>query len=76
MPIMPPMSHRDTQESSAFYRLSEAARLLGVNVDTLRRWVDAGKVLSWRTPGGERRIPVDEVTRLLSVAKPTAEDAS
>lgn len=45
-------------------RLGEAAARIGVSVDTLRRWVDAGKVSSWRTPGGERRIAEAEVERL------------
>lgn len=38
----------------ASYRLGDAASALGVSVDTLRRWVDAGKVPSSRTAGGQR----------------------
>ena len=38
------------------YRLGEAAAVLGVSVDTLRRWVDAGKVAGVRTAGGQRVI--------------------
>ncbi|MFP5317661.1 MAG: molybdopterin-binding protein [Acidimicrobiia bacterium] len=38
----------------ASYRLGDAAAALGVSVDTLRRWVDAGKVPSSRTSGGQR----------------------
>lgn len=38
------------------YRLGEAAAVLGVSVDTLRRWVDAGKVTAERTTGGQRMV--------------------
>lgn len=33
------------------YRIAEAAELLGVSDDTLRRWVEAGRVASTRTDG-------------------------
>lgn len=42
----------------------DAARLLGVNIATVRRWVRDGKIESVRLPGGQIRIPVDELARL------------
>ena len=33
------------------YRIAEAAELLGVSDDTLRRWVEAGRVASTQTDG-------------------------
>ena len=42
-------------------RISEAARILGVSVDTLRRWEAAGKIEVERTPGGHRRYEVDQI---------------
>lgn len=38
------------------YRLGQAARLLGVSVDTVRRHADAGRLGSTRTTGGHRVI--------------------
>ena len=33
------------------YRIAEAAELLGVSDDTMRRWVEAGRVASTKTDG-------------------------
>jgi molybdopterin-binding protein len=48
------------------YRIGEAAKVLGVRVETLRRWEREGRLDSSRTPGGQRRVPATEVARLLS----------
>ena len=39
--------------------------MLGVRVETLRRWERDGKLEMSRTAGGQRRIPAAEVARLL-----------
>jgi molybdopterin-binding protein len=44
--------------------LGEAAKQLGVSVDTLRRWDRAGKLKTTRDPANKRRVPVAEVERL------------
>ena len=46
--------------------LGEAARALGVSVDTLRRWDRAGKVRTVRDERNRRRVPASEVERLSS----------
>jgi molybdopterin-binding protein len=38
------------------YRIGEAAGLLGVSVDTVRRWVDAGRLGAVRDDNGHRSI--------------------
>ncbi|GAA2476965.1 MerR family transcriptional regulator [Winogradskya humida] len=38
------------------YRIGEAAELLGVSVDTVRRWADAGRLDSVRDEHGHRSI--------------------
>jgi len=47
-------------------RIGDAAEILGVGVDTLRRWEEEGRLTAERTPGGQRRVPISEVTRLLA----------
>jgi molybdopterin-binding protein len=48
------------------YRIGEAAAMLGVRVETLRRWEREGKLTTTRTAGGQRLVPASEVARLLS----------
>ncbi len=44
-------------------RLGEAAELLGVSADTVRRWVDGGKLRARRTAGGQRSVDGVELAR-------------
>ncbi len=46
--------------------LGDAARALGVSVDTLRRWESEGQVNVARSRGGQRLVPLEEVRRLLA----------
>lgn len=48
--------------------IGEAARLLGVHVDTLRRWESGGAIAAVRTPGGQRRFRRSDVDALASLS--------
>ena len=54
------------------YRLGQAAKLLGVSTDTIRRMVDTGRLRAVRSEGGQRLI---EAASLAAVAKPRAKAA-
>jgi molybdopterin-binding protein len=43
---------------------SEAARALGISLDTLRRWDRAGRIRTERDKANRRLVPASEVTRL------------
>ena len=44
---------------------SEAARTLGISLDTLRRWDRHGRIRTERDAANRRRVPKTEVDRLL-----------
>jgi molybdopterin-binding protein len=46
------------------YSAAEAARLLGISLDTLRRWDRSGKLRTSRDPGGRRIVDAAEIERL------------
>lgn len=59
-------------------RISEAAAYLGVSDDTLRRWIDAGRVRATSDASGRQVVEGSEVARLLRETAPahiTAETA-
>src|SRR5918994_999599 len=43
---------------------TEAARALGISVDTLRRWDREGRIRTERDAANRRRVPATEVARL------------
>jgi len=47
-------------------RIGQAAELLGVSLDTIRRWEAEGRIRTERSRGGQRRVPLAEVSRLLA----------
>ncbi|WP_353826454.1 TOBE domain-containing protein [Agromyces sp. SYSU T0242] len=50
------------------FRISEAAALLGVSDDTIRRWADAGRVELERAANGMLTVAGTELVRLLGDA--------
>ena len=48
------------------YRIGQVADLLGVSVDTVRRWADAGRLGARRTEGGQRVIDGAALARFVT----------
>ncbi|MGQ0617377.1 MAG: TOBE domain-containing protein [Acidimicrobiia bacterium] len=46
------------------YRIGQAADVLGVSVDTVRRWIDSGQLEAKRTDGGQRLVDGAALARL------------
>jgi molybdopterin-binding protein len=46
------------------YRIGQAAQLLGVSPDTVRRWADSGKLKVTRVSGGSRYVNGTDLARL------------
>jgi len=47
-------------------RIGQAAEMLGVGVETLRRWESEGRLTVVRSAGSQRLVPLEEVTRILA----------
>jgi molybdopterin-binding protein len=50
----------------ASLRVGQAAEMLQVSIETLRRWESEGRLRVTRSSGGQRLVPISEVTRLLA----------
>jgi molybdopterin-binding protein len=48
------------------YRPGRVAELLGVSVDTVRRWCDEGRLATTRSAGGHRLVRGDDLARYLT----------
>ncbi len=53
--------------------MSQAAELLGVSDDTVRRWADSGRLLTNRTEGGRRVVDGQELARFARSLAPERE---
>ncbi len=54
------------QRATRSYAVGEAARLLGVSLDTLRRWDRQGRIRTERDAANRRVVPAAEIERLRS----------
>ena len=54
--------------------MGQAAGMLGVTVETLRRWETDGRIRMERSEGGQRTVGVAEISRLLDERRRTAVD--
>jgi molybdopterin-binding protein len=55
-------------------RVGQAAEMLGVSVETLRRWEADGRLRMERTDGGQRMVEIAEITRLLDARRRMTSD--
>ena len=68
------MSRNGPRHAAADVRIGEAAEMLGVSVETVRRWERDGRLRTARTGGGQRLVPLAEVSRLLAERRRAASD--
>ena len=59
---------------AARIRVGQAAEMLGVSVETLRRWEAEGRLTMARSEGGQRLVDIDEVARLLAERRKASTD--
>ena len=57
-------------------RMGQAAEMLQVSIETLRRWETEGRLRMDRSTGGQRMVPIGEITRLLAERRAQASDRS
>ena len=67
------MSGPPDPEPAQWLTLGEASRFLGVDESTLRGWADAGRIPTFRTPGGHRRFSRAALDRFLDEGRREAE---
>ena len=58
------MTRATAKSKQTTIRVGEAAEILGVSVDTLRRWESSGRLRVSRSAGGQRLVALSEVRRL------------
>jgi len=54
----------DKRSGKGFHTASEAARALGISLDTLRRWDRRGRIRTERNEANRRLVPDSEIARL------------
>ncbi|HEY8631518.1 MAG TPA: TOBE domain-containing protein [Candidatus Limnocylindrales bacterium] len=62
------------EQPAARVRVGQAAEMLQVSVETLRRWETEGRLRMERSEGGQRLIEIGEVSRLIDERRKGATD--
>src|SRR2546423_14389311 len=63
------MPAKRSKPKDDWVRIGEAAELLGVSVDTLRRWTASGRLSVRRSAGGQRLVALADVRRVQEVRR-------
>lgn len=64
------MAKKRTKPMDRTVRVGEAAELLGVSVDTLRRWTASGRLRVRRSAGDQRLVTLSDIRRLQTELRP------
>jgi molybdopterin-binding protein len=68
------MSPDKPRNARSALRIGEAAELIGVSVDTIRRWAADGTLKTSRSGGGQRLVTAAEVRRLVGMRRKATPD--
>jgi molybdopterin-binding protein len=60
----------------ATFTVGQAAELLGVSSDTVRRWMDSGQIAAARSPGGRRQVDGVALARFCAERAPSPSPGS
>lgn len=66
---MPGAAEELMGESKASYSPRQLAQVLGVSVQSVQRWVDAGRLKAWKTPSGHRKIDAASAQSLIDAMR-------
>jgi molybdopterin-binding protein len=62
------------ENGNTLLRVGRAAEMLGISVETLRRWEFDGRLLMTRSPGGQRLVEMEDVARLIAERRKASTD--
>jgi molybdopterin-binding protein len=65
---------QDEQVVGPRLRVGQAAEMLGVSVETLRRWENEGRLKMARSEGGQRLVDIEDVARLRNERRRSTSD--
>jgi molybdopterin-binding protein len=65
---------RAKRDDAQTLRVGQAAEMLGVSVETLRRWETDGRLSMTRSAGGQRLVRIADVSRLIEQRRHASTD--
>jgi molybdopterin-binding protein len=65
---------RAKRDDAQTLRVGQAAEMLGVSVETLRRWETDGRLSMTRSAGGQRLVRIADVSRLIAQRRHASTD--